>query len=150
MSACRGIGLNKIPARSGETEDAFIAHLAVERNLSPRTLESYGRDLRQFAGWTEAKKLRPARIDRAAVRSYLGERRDAGLSARSAARALSSIRGLFRFLVASEALESDPTANIRSPSLWRTVPHALSTSEVDALLAEERDNPHPEYGSRSA
>jgi integrase/recombinase XerD len=113
----------------------YLAHLAVERNLSPRTLESYGRDLRQFADWTEARKLRPGTIDRTAVRSYLGERRDTGLSARSAARALSSIRGLFRFLVTSEAIDTDPTANIRSPSLWRTVPHSLSTAEVDALLA---------------
>jgi integrase/recombinase XerD len=42
---------------------------------------------------------------------------------------------LFRFLVAGEALAADPTANIHSPSLWRTVPHALSSSEIDALLA---------------
>jgi integrase/recombinase XerD len=113
----------------------FIAHLAVERNLSPRTLESYGRDLRQFAGWVDDQRLRPENIEKAHIRAYLGSRRDGGLSPRSAARALSTVRGLFRFLVASEKLSTDPTADIRSPSLWRTVPHALSGPEIEALLA---------------
>jgi integrase/recombinase XerD len=113
----------------------FIAHLAVERNLSPRTLESYGRDLRQFAGWVSDQRLQPEDVEKTHIRAYLGNRRDSGLSPRSAARALSTIRGFFRFLVASEALPADPTADIRSPSLWRTVPHALSGAEIDALLA---------------
>jgi integrase/recombinase XerD len=113
----------------------YIAHLAVERNLSPRTLESYARDLRQFGSWVEKEKLRTDTIDRTHIRSYLGSRRDAGLSARSAARALSSLRGLFRFLVGDEILAADPTADIRSPSLWKTVPHALSGDEIKTLLA---------------
>ncbi len=113
----------------------YLAHLAVERNLSPRTLESYGRDLRQLSSWVGEQCLDADDIERRHIRDYLGLRRDAGLSARSAARALSAIRGLFRFLVASDALDSDPTTNIRSPSLWRTVPHSLSVTEVDALLA---------------
>ena len=105
-------------------EDAihdYLAHLAVERNLSPRTLESYGRDLRQFSGWAADQRLRPDDIDRTHIRAYLGSRRDGGLSPRSSARALSSIRGFFRFLVADEKLVADPTADVRSPSLWRTV-----------------------------
>ena len=113
----------------------YIAHLAVERNLSPRTLDSYARDLRQFGSWVEQEKLRTDTIERAHIRSYLGSRRDAGLSARSAARALSSLRGLFRFLVGDEILAADPTADIRSPSLWKTVPHTLSSDEIEALLA---------------
>jgi len=113
----------------------YLAHLLVERNLSPRTLESYGRDLRQFSAWVAEQKLAPVSIERGHIRAYLGSRRESGLSPRSSSRALSSIRGLFRFLVASEALAADPTANIRSPSLWRTVPHTLSSADIDALLA---------------
>lgn len=113
----------------------YIAHLAVERNLSPRTLDSYARDLRQFREWTDDEKLQPEKIERAHIRTYLGSRRDAGLSPRSSARSLSAIRGFFRFLVADEKLGADPTANIRSPSLWQTVPHTLSGTEIDALLA---------------
>jgi len=113
----------------------YLAHLLVERNLSPRTLESYSRDLRQFSAFVTECKLDAASIERRHIRNYLGVRREAGLSPRSAARALSAIRGLFRFLVASEALAADPTANIRSPSLWQTVPYTLNGAEIDALLA---------------
>jgi integrase/recombinase XerD len=119
----------------GHSIDDYLAHLALERNLSPRTLDSYGRDLRQFADWLGDRKLDLGEVDRTAVRSYLGSRRDAGLSARSAARALSSIRGYFRFLIRSGAAVADPTAEVESPKLWRTVPHALSTDEVEALIA---------------
>jgi len=113
----------------------YLSHLVVERNLSPRTIESYGRDLRQFSAFASEGKLDIASIGRSDLRDYLGSRRDAGLSPRSSARALSAIRGFFRFLLGTEALAADPTANIRSPSLWQTVPHTLNSSEIDALLA---------------
>jgi integrase/recombinase XerD len=115
--------------------EEYLAHLQIERNLSPRTIESYRRDLRQFAAWLEERKLELDRLSRADLRDYLGTRRDGGLSARSAARALSALRSFFRFLVHTEELEADPTADLRSPSLWRTVPHAISADEIDALLS---------------
>ncbi len=112
----------------------FLAHLAVERNLSPRTIESYRRDLMQFSVWLDEQTINLSEVERATLRNYLGSRRDQGLSARSAARALSALRGFFRFLVNTQIQAIDPTANLRSPSLWKTVPHVLTTDEVDALL----------------
>ena len=112
----------------------YLAHLTVERNLSPRTVESYRRDLMQFISWLEEQSMALEKVERATLRNYLGSRRDRGLSARSAARALSSLRGFFRFLVNTQVQTVDPTANLRSPSLWRTVPHALSTDQIEALL----------------
>jgi len=127
--------MDPMPAALDNHIHDYLAHLAVERNLSPRSVESYERDLRQFATWAGATRLTVGEVDRASIRDYLGSRRDAGLSPRSAARALSALRGFFRFLVATEALAADPTANILSPSLWRTVPQALSGPDIDALLA---------------
>ena len=120
--------------------EEYLAHLAVERNLSPRTLESYRRDLRQFAVWLDVRGLELDRVEKADLRDYLGARRDEGLSARSAARALSALRGFFRYLVQTESLALDPTADLRSPSLWHTVPHALSGEEIDTLLASPDTN----------
>jgi len=120
----------------------YLAHLALERGLSPRTLDSYGRDLRQFATWLEERDLAIEGLDRAAIRGYLGYRRDRGLSARSSARALSSLRSFFRFLVGNGVVSGDPTAEVQSPSLWRTVPHALTPDEIEALLvAPDTDTP---------
>ena len=113
----------------------FLAHLAVERNLSPRTVEAYHRDLSQFSTWLDGQDLQLDGVERATLRNYLGARRDKGLSPRSSARALSALRGFFRFLVQTEVLSADPTLNLRSPSLWQTVPHSLSSDEIETLLA---------------
>jgi integrase/recombinase XerD len=112
----------------------YLAHLTVERNLSPRTVESYRRDLLQFIAWLDERSIALQEVERATLRNYLGSRRDHGLSARSAARALSALRGFFRFLVNTQVQTVDPTANLRSPSLWQTVPHALTAEEIEALL----------------
>ncbi len=112
----------------------FLAHLAVERNLSPRTLEAYARDLRQFGVWLQAEGLSLVQVERSTIRRYLGSRRDTGLAPRSAARALSALRAFFRFLLSTEVLDQDPTADLRSPSLWQTVPHALAGDEIEALF----------------
>jgi len=113
----------------------FLAHLAVERNLSPRTIEAYHRDLSQFSAWLGSQDLQLDGVERATLRNYLGARRDKGLSPRSSARALSALRGFYRFLVQTEILSADPTMNLRSPSLWQTVPHSLSSDEIETLLA---------------
>jgi len=120
----------------------YLAHLAIERNLSPRTVDSYGRDLGRFCSWLHDQGLEIGRVERSTVRDYLGARRDAGLSDRSAARALSAIRGLFRFLLFNGVVASDPTADLQSPRLWKTVPHALSNEEVNQLLTAP-DTSHP-------
>ncbi len=112
----------------------YLAHLAVERNLAPRTLEAYGRDLEDFAAWLARRGTGLGQVERSTVRDYLGERRDGGLCARSAARLLSSLRGFFLHLAREGVIRVDPTAELRSPSLWKTVPHALSAAEVERLL----------------
>ncbi len=113
----------------------YLAHLVVERRMSPRTVESYGRDLRQFIEWLAAERLDLGHVSRADLRTYLGRRRDDGLSARSAARALSALRGLFAYLLREGAVAADASAQMRAPSLWHTVPTVLSPDEVEALLA---------------
>lgn len=112
----------------------YLAHLTVERNMSPRTVEAYGRDLESFLSWLYEKKIRLENVEKHLVRDYLGARRDAGLSARSAARHLSALRGFYRFLIQEESVSADPTADFQGPQLWRTVPHALTPEDVEALL----------------
>src|SRR5258706_13410017 len=84
--------------------DAFLRHAAIERGLSPRTVEAYGRDLAQLAGFLDAAKVRrlgdvaPEHL--AGFASALAAR---GLAARSRARALVATRRLLRFAHADGA-----------------------------------------------
>src|SRR5262249_54861407 len=75
---------------------AYLDHLAVERGLARASVEAYRRDLTAFAAWLVGSGL-PARPDREALRRYLRFARSKGLSSRSAARALSALRGFFAF-----------------------------------------------------
>jgi integrase/recombinase XerD len=112
-----------------------VAHLTVERNMAHRTVEAYARDLDQFVLWMAEQGLSLSKVETASVRDYLGSRRDTDLSARSAARALSSLRGFFRYLVGNGAVATDPTVRLQNPRIWRTVPNCLSAEEVEQLLA---------------
>ena len=89
--------------------DSYLDHLRVERGLAALTIQAYACDLTSFvahaeqAGVTDAAKLTTSVVSSFMV--HLGRR---GISARSAARYLSAVRGLCRFLVAERVLEADP------------------------------------------
>ncbi|NNL65883.1 MAG: site-specific integrase, partial [Myxococcales bacterium] len=75
--------------------DAFLAHAAVERNLSPRTVEAYARDLARFTGWLEGEGVRRlSALRRSHVSGFVRWLEGEGLSARSRTRALVAVRRL--------------------------------------------------------
>ncbi len=113
----------------------FLDYLAVEKGLAKNSLASYAIDLRHFGHYLGDAKLDLERVERIHIVKYFQALRTAGISARSVARALAAIRGLFRFLVAERHLKTDPTENIENPKLWSTLPKSLQPSEVEALLA---------------
>jgi integrase/recombinase XerD len=113
----------------------FLDYLHVEKGLAVNSLSSYRSDLRHFGHHLQNEKLDLDRVERLHIVRYFQSLRSAGVSARSVARALAAIRGLFRFLVAERHLKEDPTENIENPKLWSSLPKALGNEEVTALLA---------------
>ena len=114
--------------------DAYLAHLAVERRLSPNTVESYGRDLAQLAA-AAAELERPVEsLDRRALEEVVRQMMGEGRSPRSVARAVACFRGFYRFLVISGRRADSPAADLRAPRAWKALPKFLSTDEVDRLL----------------
>jgi integrase/recombinase XerD len=113
----------------------YLAVLLVERGLSPNSVAAYSNDLKAFGAWLAGRGLEAAGCERADLRRYLTELRGRGLAARSAARALAALRGLYRYLLEQGATTQDPTLELESPKLMRSLPHFLSAEEVEALLA---------------
>ncbi|HZO15025.1 MAG TPA: site-specific tyrosine recombinase XerD [Polyangiaceae bacterium] len=115
--------------------DAYLDWLRVERHLSERTLTAYASDLGRFMAHAESVGATEAHsLTTSVVSSFLVSLGRANISARSAARYLSSVRGFCRFLVREKLLEADPCALVDRPRLGRRLPATLTFEEVKALL----------------
>ena len=126
--------------------DAYLAHLKIERNLAANTLESYGRDLGQFAAHCQelyGRSPAAAEVADDDVSGFMLEQLDGGAKTRTVSRKLSSIRGLFKFLRRQESIQTDPTAHVDMPKYGRRVPRVISLDQVEALL-EAPDRLTPE------
>jgi len=116
--------------------DAYLEHLRVERRLADLTLESYGRDLAALSAYAALAGRRPDALDRPALEQFVREQMMRGLSPRSVARMVASVRGFYRFLVLDGRLESSPADDLRPPRAWPALPTCLSLEDVDTLIAQ--------------
>ncbi|MBK1663470.1 recombinase XerD [Rhodospirillum rubrum] len=114
--------------------EAFLEMMLAERGAARRTVEAYGRDLRDYAAFLREKGLDGLTVSRPTLRAYLATMAAAGLAPRSQARKLSCLRQFHGFLVSEGRRPDDPTIGLDSPRLGRPLPRVLSEAEVDALL----------------
>ena len=132
--------------------------LAAERRASPHTLVAYLRDLRGFLDFLAVHLGAPPRLaDLAALKSgdfraWLAHRTQAGLARSSTARALSVVRGFYRFLDREALAHNAAIGAVRSPRQKRAVPKALAVAEMDDLIEAagepERDTIEPWVAAR--
>jgi len=113
---------------------SFMNYIKVEKGLAPNTLAAYDRDLRKFEGFAEKRGLRLEALNRDHIVDFLGDLYRQGLDSRTVARHLVSLRNLFRFALAEEARSTDPTLNLESPKVRRSLPTYLRMEDVDRLL----------------
>ena len=114
----------------------FLDHLRVERELTPATVEAYGRDLSRFAHFACGRTIsRADNINTIDILDFLVHLNERKLSARSQARRLVALRQLFKFLKGERIITADPTEDVDLPRFGRKLPDYLTIAEVDSLLA---------------
>ena len=119
----------------------FLDYLAVEKGLSANTLESYGRDLDNYAEFLKKKGVEsPGDVTRQHIGELLEYLRLSGLSITSTNRAISAVRGFHRFLQAERLSDKDPTEALTTGKRGFHLPNVLSYGEVEALLAAPETN----------
>lgn len=117
-----------------EVVEQFLDHLWMEQGLSDNTLSSYRTDLKKFNQWLEQRKKQLLDVDHVLLQQYLSWRQEQLLSARSTARFLSTVRRFYGYCVQQNLLLDDPSLNIASPKLGKSLPHSLSEQETEVLL----------------
>ncbi len=116
----------------------YLDTLWLERGLSENTLMAYRRDLQMTAQWLEKRsqgQMALLQADNDALIEFMVQRKSAGVSDKSSARWLSTLRGFYRYMIFNQRLVDDPTQKLEHPKLGRSLPSSLSPAQVEALLA---------------
>jgi integrase/recombinase XerC len=129
----------------------WLAHLGAERRMSPKTLEAYDRDVRQFLGFLAghlggAPTLKQfAKLTPADVRAFLAARRAGGIAGRSLMRSLAGIRSFGRFLEREGNGRVDALTAVRAPKIAKSLPKPIAATaatrltDTDLRAGEERE-----------
>jgi len=128
------------------TISAFLTHVKVEKGLAPNTVSAYQRDLSKFSAFAQKRKLTLEAVNRDDLVDFLASLYRQKLESKSVARNLVSLRNFFRFAMVQNLISSDPTLNLESPKIRRSLPGYLRLEEVEGLLAQP-DSKTP-YGLR--
>src|SRR5271154_6791728 len=118
----------------------FLSHLR-ERNASPHTIKAYSGDLANFAAYAGSRGWKS--IDHIAIRGFLSQLYDKGLSKTSVARALAAVRSLYRWLAQEGVVEQNPAKLVSTPRLAKKLPRVPTIEEVNFVL----DGKMPEVAS---
>ena len=113
----------------------YLIMLRVERNVSPRTLEAYQRDLKQYLSFIMGKGVTAlTHISQMHIREYIRNLNEKGLAASSIARIFSSIRSYHKFLSAEQFVNENPTLVLSSPKAPKKLPEILMEVEISAII----------------
>lgn len=120
--------------KEGSLIELFIDSMVAEKGLASNTVKAYRLDIEKLLDFASEEKKCIEKLSRSDLTEFMTRQRQGGLSARSAARLLSTIRQLYKFLLSEGEVGEDPSANLPSPRLAKTLPEVMTEDEVEALL----------------
>lgn len=137
----------------------WLSHLRAERRLSPKTLEAYARDVRQFMffladHWGALVSLsRFGKLAANDVRAFMASRRGDDIAGRSLMRALAGLRSFARFLEREGLGSVGALSSVRAPKIGKSLPKPIQMVSAKRLAdADERagENRDPWIWARDA
>jgi integrase/recombinase XerD len=118
------------------TISSFLTHVKVEKGLSANTVSAYRRDLVKFDVFAQKRKLSLEDVSRDDLVDFLAGLYRMNLESRTVARHLVTVRNFFRFAQTQELVTADPSINLESPKIRRSLPGYLRLEEVERLLEQ--------------
>ncbi len=125
----------------------FLNFLSVEKNASGNTIAAYRNDLNQFRGFLQSEGLGDGlgNLTQDQIVRYVEHLRNAQkYKDATVARKVAAVKSFYGFLAAEGLIDSDPTEQLKSPQVGKTLPRALTVAEVDELLEQPARRNTPE------
>jgi integrase/recombinase XerD len=119
---------------------AFLSFCRVEKGLAANSLDAYRRDLERFGQWMDQHGVKLTSGGREDLRQYIDTLYTRGLTGRSVARHVTTIRNLYKYLLEQNAVESDPTEFLSAPKIGSALPKYLNHDQVDSLLEDKGED----------
>ncbi|OCX68055.1 site-specific tyrosine recombinase XerD [Acidithiobacillus thiooxidans] len=123
------------PSEDRQRIDVFLDALWFEKNLGENTLAAYRQDLLQLCSALAEQDADLLSADAGMLARILGQKLQSGAAMRSVARMLSSTRRFYGYALRESWVTHNPSQNLQSPRLARYLPHVLSETQIEALLA---------------
>ena len=133
-----------------EVIDKFLNYLVVEKGFAENTKFAYQNDLHQLASFVEEEAARRGTIppwaafDRQSMLRYLLELKERRYAATTVARKVAAIKSFFGFLVAEGILRDNPTRDVPSPKVGKSLPRPISIAQARLLLEQPSKLSTPE------
>lgn len=128
--------------------EEFIEYLSAVENCSPNTIQSYKKDLEQFADFVDRNVEEGVEVDSDIVRMWLAELVSSGMTNRTVNRKLSSLKSYFRYLLRRGIIEVDPASKQQGLRIAKKLPSTVSPSELDTLLSRPFEQTFEGYRDR--
>jgi integrase/recombinase XerC len=114
----------------------FITYISQVKRYSPHTVRAYQSDLEQFENYCRASYQISdfSSINHQIIRSWIVSLLDAGVSARSTNRKISSLKSFYKFLLKEGKITSDPLLKVIAPKSQKRLPEFIKENDLDTLL----------------
>jgi len=116
--------------------DEFLYDLNYDKGLSKNTLESYGRDIKQFFHYLKDNDCSIFNVNKTNIIAYLIFLQKSGKATSSISRSLAALRSFYQYIFINKYIEKNPTLNLESPKIEKKLPQILSINQVDLLLRQ--------------
>jgi len=131
--------MKNLPSLPEDILQVFLEFLSVEKGLSSNTVLSYSRDMKKLFQFFKKEKLPWSKAGEEDLIRFIHHQSRSGLSARSLARLISSLRCFYKFLVLDGVIKKNPAVSLSSPKTWFSLPKFLTVKEVESLLKQPDD-----------
>ena len=118
--------------------EEFHSYLEKERGYSEHTCTSYTHDLQRFddflVEYFEISNIAVEKIDKQAIRHFLGKEFEEGFSSKTVGRRLASIKSFYKYLIKTEVVENNPSIYVKTPKSTKPLPNYVDEKLIDALM----------------